>query len=124
MNDTNAAFGTGQGTIVVPNSDDNNNVDYRFVVGRITWGATASDDDVIDIFLPDTNLNLGSVHSTLTVDVDQSGYDTISFARGDKVVMDEIRFGASYADVSPIPEPSAAALAGLLFGLGLLRRRR
>jgi hypothetical protein len=87
---------------VVPDSDSNLNVDYRLVVGRITWGAT---EDTIDIFLPDTNLNLGPVHSTLTVDVDQSGYDTISFARGDKVVMDEIRFGASFESVIGLGAP-------------------
>lgn len=113
-------FGTGQTTTVVPDSDGVLNIDYRLVVGRITWGAT---EDTIDIFLPDTNLNLGSVHSTLAVNVDQSGYDTISFARGDKVVMDEIRFGATAADVLPIPEPGVALL-GSLGILALLRRRR
>ena len=113
-------YGTGQTTTVVPDSNGSLNVDYRLVVGRITWGAST---DTIDIFLPDTNLNLGSVHSTLTVDVDQSGYDTISFARGDKMVMDEIRFGATSADVLPVPEPGVALLGGLGV-LAMLRRRR
>jgi autotransporter-associated beta strand protein len=91
-------FGTGQSTNVLP-SGNNTNVDYKLVVGRITWGAT---EDTIDLFLPDENMevDLNTPHSTLTVDVDQSGYDTISFARGDRMVMDEIRFGASYASVT------------------------
>lgn len=96
MTDQNTAnaFGSSPGA-VLPTS--NTNVDYAFVVGRITWGAT---EDTIDIFLPGTDLALpASVHSSLTVNVDQSGYDTISFARGDKVVMDEIRFGGSYESV-------------------------
>jgi hypothetical protein len=97
-------YGTGQTITAVPDSNGVLNIDYRLVVGRITWGAS---EDTIDIFLPDTNLNLGSVHSTLTVNVDQSGYDTISFARGDKVVMDEIRFGASFESVIGAGAPAS-----------------
>jgi len=39
------------------------------------------------------------------------------------ITYDEIRFGATFADVSPVPEPSAALL-GALGVLALLRRRR
>lgn len=116
-------FGTGNNTIAVPDSNGSNNIDYRLVVGRITWGAT---EDTIDLFLPDTALTLGSVHSTLTVNVDQSGYDTISFARGDRVVMDEIRFGATALEVMPVPEPGSLALLGVggaLLALRFARRR-
>ncbi len=66
------------------------------IVGKIVWGAA---NDTIEIYRPDSNLNLGAVVSTLTVSVDQSTFDTITFARGDKVVLDEIRFGKSFADV-------------------------
>lgn len=113
-----------EGAAILPGA--NTNEDFSFVVGRITWGALS---DTIDIFLPDSDLNLGAIHSSLTVNVDQSGYDTISMARGDVMVMDEIRFGASFADVSPvpasvvIPEPSTALL-GALGALAFLRRRR
>ncbi len=120
-NDADLVFGTGSdGSNPVVYAADSLQVDYAFVVGRITWGELS---DTIDLFLPDANLNLGSVHSTLTTNVDQSGYDTISFKRGDRVVMDEIRFGSSYASVTPIPEPRAALLGGLGL-LALLRRRR
>jgi alpha-galactosidase len=89
-------YGTGGGSVVVPDSNGNSNVDYRLVVGRITWGVSS---DTIDLFLPGMDLALGAVHSTLTVDVDQSGFDNISFKRSDKVVMDEIRFGSSFESV-------------------------
>jgi hypothetical protein len=57
--------------------------------------------------------------STLAVKVDQSKFDTITWSRGDVVVMDEIRFGSSYhsvlmgnapmtADVAP-PSPNPMA---------------
>lgn len=70
----------------------------QLVVGKFTWGAT---EDTLDLYLPDSDLNLGAVVSSVTVNVDQTQYDTITAERGDKVVMDEIRFGATYADVAP-----------------------
>ncbi len=98
-NDADLVFGTGSdGSNPVVPAATNTNVDYALIVGRITWGELS---DTIDLFLPDANLNLGDVHSTLTTDVDQSGYDTISSKRGDRVVMDEIRFGATVEDVLP-----------------------
>jgi hypothetical protein len=51
------------------------------------------------LYRPDADLNLGPVISTLTVSVDQTTYDTITWCRGDEVVMDEIRFGPSYSSV-------------------------
>lgn len=94
----NHIYGTGLGTSILP-STPNTNVDYAFIVGRIRWGA---ESDTIELFRPNQNLeiDLTKPHSTLTVDVDQSGYDTISFARGDIVVLDEIRFGATYSSVT------------------------
>ncbi|HLP78337.1 MAG TPA: Ig-like domain-containing protein, partial [Candidatus Paceibacterota bacterium] len=68
----------------------------RLVVGKITWGAAS---DTIELYEPDPELNLGSVKSILTVNVDQSTFDTITFARGDQVTMDEIRFGPNYSSV-------------------------
>ena len=69
----------------------------RLIVCKITWGAGATDK--IDIYAPDANLNLGSVLSTLTCNVDQSTFDTVTWARSDKMVIDEIRIGGSYQAV-------------------------
>jgi hypothetical protein len=103
----------------------NTNVDTALVVGKITWGATPADPDLIELFLPGTDLafpDTSTPVSTLSVTVDQSGYDTITWARGDKMVMDEVRFGASYHDViqsdlvttpdnaSPTPDPASFAV--------------
>jgi hypothetical protein len=74
------------------------------VVGKIDWGAAS---DSLEIYVPDEYLDLGSPISTLNVSVDQATFDTITFARGDKVVMDEVRFGASYEDVVQPPDSLA-----------------
>ena len=92
------------------------------VVGEIIFGAT----DTINLYLPDTDLNQGSVVQTQTGTFTQSGFDTISFsdkAASPRDQVDEIRFGTSYADVTPVPEPSVAWLGGLGAMLFLRRRR-
>lgn len=100
------------------------------IVGRVSWGD--SSNTVVDLFLPDINMNLGSVVSSASATVDQSRFETLSFhtrrqgnadpALATDVGIDEIRFGASLANVM-IPEPSTALLGGLGM-LCLLRRRR
>jgi len=103
-------------------------------VGSITWGAFGVTDDVFNLYLPGTDLVQGAVMSTISADFDQLGttdanhlFDTISITGGrpDSGVpeFDELRFGASYADVTPVPEPSSSALLGL-GGLALIFRRR
>jgi hypothetical protein len=87
---------TGAGTTVPHGNPD-------FFVGKITWGAGTN--DVIEIYQPDAELNLGSIISSVTVDVDQSAFDTLTFARSDSCDMDEIRFGATSKDVMPLPPP-------------------
>ena len=69
---------------------------HRLVVGKITWG---TETDTIEIYEPDANLNINLPTSTLTVNVDQTKFDVITWARGDTVTMDEIRFGDSLAAV-------------------------
>lgn len=104
--------------------------DAVFVVGKIDWGVDGLADEQITLYTPSlTDLGtLGSgVTQTLSA-VDQSLFDTISFTQrnsgGTDQFYDEIRFGSTYADVSPvIPEP-AAAMLGSLGALLLLRRRR
>ncbi len=84
------------------------------IVGKITWGAA---NDTIEIYRPGADLVLPATPiSTLTTTVNQAAFDTITWARGDKVVMDEIRFGASYAAV--IETGSAWDLNGDIAGAG------
>jgi autotransporter-associated beta strand protein len=67
------------------------------IVGKITWGAAS---DTIEIYNVGTDLILPATPiSTLTTSVNQAAFDTITWARGDKVLMDEIRFGGSYKSV-------------------------
>lgn len=76
------------------------NGQHGLIVGKITWGATTNDNDIIELFQPETDLVLPAAPiSTLAVKVDQSKFDTITWARGDVVVMDEIRFGSSYHSI-------------------------
>ena len=67
------------------------------IVGKITWGGAV---DTIELYQLDTDLVLPATPiSTLTTNVDQSTFDTLTFRRGDKPLLDEIRFGASYDHV-------------------------
>ena len=79
-------------------------------VGKITWGEFGVEDDVFELYLPGTDLVQGAPISTIAADFDQLGladpanaFDTISVTGGRPNLgvpeFDEIRFGASYADV-------------------------
>jgi hypothetical protein len=71
--------------------------EHGLTVGKITWGAT---EDTIELFQPGTDLALAAMPiSTLITDVDQSTFDTLTFRKGNKPMLDEIRFGATYDDV-------------------------
>ncbi|HSH16472.1 MAG TPA: MBG domain-containing protein, partial [Verrucomicrobiae bacterium] len=75
------------------------------VVGRITWGATS---DLIEIYMPATDLGIGAVVSSFSADVAQSLFDTVSFSSKAATPahhFDEIRFGASYESVIGIGVP-------------------
>jgi hypothetical protein len=100
------------------------------VVGRINWGADAATADTVTLFLPGTDLQLGTAVSTASAVIDQSVFDTVTFFQRQQgsatvpsdVGVDEIRFGATSLDVTPVPEPSSTALL-CLGGLALILRR-
>jgi len=96
---------------------------HMFVL-HAQWGADGVTNDTLTLYTPGTDLVLGSAISTYEGIVSQDSFDTLFFSADQSVgVLDEIRVGSSYADISPIPEPSAALLGGL-GALLLLRRRR
>ena len=101
----------------------NSDGDY-FVVGRVQWGADGAANDTVTLYLPGTDLVLGSAVASATGIVNQANFDNLALQNlRTGAVIDEIRFGATYADVSPVPEPSTTALLGL-GGLALILRRR
>ncbi len=97
--------------------------EVSMIVGRIDWGANAATADTITLYLPDTDLNLGTAVQTISATLDQSAFSYLVLAgKWDAPIVDEIRFGSTYASVSPVPEPTAALLGS--FGLLMLLRRR
>jgi autotransporter-associated beta strand protein len=94
---------------------------HRLVVGKITWGAV---NDTIEIYLPWEDLTLPATpSSSLTVNVNQSTFDTLTFSRIGNPIIDEIRFGSTYQSViqgtapmsedntAPTPNPMSFAVA-------------
>ncbi len=80
------------------------------VIGRFTWAADPTQPDRIEIFGPMPDLELPSAPvSELSVVVDQSAFDTLTFDKGGDVLLDEIRFGPTYESVLAGTAPIKAA---------------
>ena len=118
--------GTTAATITGGTGPTGDNV--SMIVGEITWAPNGSADTINLYNVLDPTAGLpASAFATISVDLDQSTFDTISYAEGQASAIDEIFFGENLEDVgvtfAPIPEPSSAILLGFS-GLALLRRRR
>ena len=70
------------------------------IIGKIIWGATPSVPDTIHIYTPGTDLVLDTPTSHSAV-LNQAAFNIISmWGNGNTPEFDEIRFGASYVDVT------------------------
>ena len=100
----------------------NANPASALVVMKIDWTGSG---ETLTLYAPDTNLNLGAPIATLATasNLTQTGFNNLAVQLKDTSKVDEIRFGATSADVLPIPEPGSLALLGL-GGLLIARRRR
>ena len=77
----------------------------RLVLGKIVWGADATSNDTVSIYLPSTDLVVPATPvSTKSAVLDQSLFNVISFASKNEgfPAIDEIRFGATSDDVLPV----------------------
>jgi autotransporter-associated beta strand protein len=105
--DTAVTVGTWNGT-TTPAVGDSLALTYNvpsLIVGKIEWGATDSDVETITLYKPTPDLSsLGTGVSKTMPAVTQSAFNTISFSLRDVDPMnyDEIRFGATQADVMPV----------------------
>ena len=106
-----------------PNSLDDPHRYLLFIAGKIDWAANGSDDTLTLYNITDTAAALPAPFATMTADLDQSQFDTLVVSDKNRAIVDEIRFGDTLADVTPVPEPTTIALLGL-GGLGIFRRRR
>ena len=96
------------------------------LVAKVTFGAVT---DTISLYVnpalgggppasPTVSLAVPHAATLSQFDVD---YGSLS---GGSTMFDEIRLGQTFADVTPVPEPSSLLLAGLAaLGLHLKRRR-
>lgn len=99
------------------------------VVGSIEYGVGGANDTLTLYNVAATDTALPTAFATVTADLDNASFDTISIADGQTSGFDEIRFGTSLEKVTPglftaVPEPSSMMILMGLGGLGLLRRRK
>ena len=135
-------FGNGGGTATRLDTNSNSGAVFgpTLVVGQthlLVWAFNGSASEVNGIFPGDYIMFLDP---TVGVDPDAGSPNiykfagagplgtlgiTQIFARNTTATVDEVRIGQSFADVTPVPEPSAIAISalGLLAAAGVRRRK-
>jgi len=84
------------------------------IVGHVQWGVGSADDDSVTLYLPDSSdLALGTAVAKSVGQVSQDSFDTLNSNHGNGLTStwDEIRVGATYADVIPIPPPTGMVIS-------------
>ncbi|PXA04889.1 hypothetical protein DDZ13_02695 [Coraliomargarita sinensis] len=103
-----------------------------FIVGKIRWDVDVEGTatDILELYQPSSSdlSTEGAVVSTASGTFTNADLTTVSLGSRQNAgtIFDELRFGTTYADVAPVPEPSAFALLSGFLGLTwiMLRRRR
>lgn len=90
---------------------------------EINFSTTALDSITVRYYNASSALIANQTFSNLNLDGDMGRFVLAADRLGPNVIVDELRFGTQLADVTSIPEPSAALLGGV-GALLLLRRRR
>jgi hypothetical protein len=114
---------SGNGTLALNGTDEAR----ALIVGKVDW---TSSGETITLYAPDGSLVMGAPVISLTtpINLDNENFDTLSVLFKNGPAIDEIRFGATYEDVTPaaavVPEPATTAL--VLLGVAALAgyRRR
>ena len=103
-----------------------NDDELYLIVGHVEWGADGASNDTVTLYLPGTDLQLGSAVAVSAGVVSQDSFDTLAIInrKTNDVVFDEIRVGATMEDVgiTTIPEPASLALG--LMGLTMIAAGR
>ena len=85
-----------------------NNTTYLFVL-HAQWGADGATNDTVTLYAPGTDLTLGTAVTSYQAIVSQDSFDTLFFTADQNIgILDEIRVGATYADVVPTSGGGAA----------------
>jgi len=108
----------------------------QFVVVKYQFGAAATVDDSVTIWINPSSSTFGGadpaggITNTAGADITADLIRSFLLRQGNTtatqtpaVIADELRIGTTFADVTPVPEPSVIGLSALA-GVGLLRRRR
>ena len=80
--------------------------DLLFIAGRIDWAANGNNDMLNLYNIADPAAALPAPFATMTAVLDQSLFDTLAISDKQRAVVDEIRFGTTFADVMGVSDPN------------------